>query len=609
MTTALNIPIDAAAARLRAASYTVERQGMHWRVAPPGGELAITSADEVRALAIGLGETTTTTALDYAALDAETRIVVQQRTTEIKALMKRAASDIIEIGQKLIEVKAKLPHGAWLPWLRSEFAWSDDTARNHMNVARAFREIPNGSEFDARALYLLAAPSTPQAARVEAIERASAGETITLPAARQMVTEHKPPALPPVVPALPTPPAVAADIADAARALGLTAEARGDGVLLYWPDEVDDLGQMDPLWPDVAREWLTNEAPGLAARRAELLSTPPATPPGLSPEAIAHRAIVAAQNDLEAKGWTVRRVAGGDYRLKIGADEYETSGAGVVTASLLLGARSFASPDDLMAAVNAIGDEAPAVETKPPTTTTAHTCECGQPGIEHANIGGISAWWCAGCKSREEQADLRENLGDQYLGYEDVPHLGGSFHKIAWTGDGGGYYAYDDALSMLHSSAMQLRKQAAAHTPTLLDPRAAAVAWRSRMQTMLEACSEHAMFRLSEMQTAVVHIDALLTLLAEQEMPARSADKNEYGPVPTLAEVAGDPLAEIERRVGDIEALLGAGTVPYQANELRACRRALEDLVSDERVSTEAYDELSARIGEAQAHVAEMLSE
>lgn len=313
MTTALNIPIDAAAARLRAASYTVERQGMHWRVAPPGGELAITSADEVRALAIGLGETTTTTALDYAALDAETRIVVQQRTTEIKALMKRAASDIIEIGQKLIEVKAKLPHGAWLPWLRSEFAWSDDTARNHMNVARAFREIPNGSEFDARALYLLAASSTPQAARVEAIERASAGETITLPAARQMVTEHKPPALPPVVPALPAPPSLPADIADAARALGLTAEARGDGVLLYWPDEADDLGQMDPLWPDTAREWLANEAPGLAARRAEMLSTPPATARDRAPTAADFGA---ARDRAAAIGLILAYVADRGYSLK-----------------------------------------------------------------------------------------------------------------------------------------------------------------------------------------------------------------------------------------------------------------------------------------------------
>jgi hypothetical protein len=33
------------------------------------------------------------TMFDYAALDTETRITVQQRTTEIKALMKRAATD------------------------------------------------------------------------------------------------------------------------------------------------------------------------------------------------------------------------------------------------------------------------------------------------------------------------------------------------------------------------------------------------------------------------------------------------------------------------------------------------------------------------------------
>jgi hypothetical protein len=59
-----------------------------------------------------------------------------------------------------------------------------------------------------------------------------------------------------------------------------------------------------------------------------------------------------------------------------------------------------------------------------------------------------------------------------------------------------------------------------------------------------------------------------------------------------------------------VEALIEAGAVTSaQTTELRACRRALEDQVSDERVSTEAYDELSARIGEAQARVAEMLNE
>jgi DUF3102 family protein len=212
--------------------------------------------------------TTTTTALDYAALDAETRIIVQQRTTEIKALMKRAASDIIEIGQKLIEVKARLPHGAWLPWLRSEFAWSDDTARNHMNVARAFPQIPNGSEFDARALYLLAAPSTPQSARDEAIELVGAGQPITHQAARVIVAEHKP------VPApIKVAPITDADRLQAARR-GAPPDIREAGLFIAlagrggWAihREADGLGLNEaPIasWPaavDWARAWIAAHA-------------------------------------------------------------------------------------------------------------------------------------------------------------------------------------------------------------------------------------------------------------------------------------------------------------------------------------------------------------
>lgn len=50
----------------------------------------------------------TTGTFDYSGLDAEARIVVQQRTGEIKSLMRRTASDIVEVGQKLIEVKERL---------------------------------------------------------------------------------------------------------------------------------------------------------------------------------------------------------------------------------------------------------------------------------------------------------------------------------------------------------------------------------------------------------------------------------------------------------------------------------------------------------------------
>lgn len=132
---------------------------------------------------------------DYAALDAETRIVVQQRTTEIKALMKRAASDIIEIGQKLIEVKARLGHGQFTGWFEAELGLERTMATKFIQVAERFGAVDmlKISTFAPSALYLLAAPSTPESAREEAIERAGTGEQITHAAARSIVAEHKAP--------------------------------------------------------------------------------------------------------------------------------------------------------------------------------------------------------------------------------------------------------------------------------------------------------------------------------------------------------------------------------------------------------------------------------
>jgi hypothetical protein len=128
---------------------------------------------------------------NYDTLDAETRIVVQQRTGEIKALMKRTAQDIIEIGEKLIDVKARLPHGEFGSWLEAEFEWTSETARRFMNVADKFKnnKLLN-LEIAPSALYLLAAPSTPDEARQAAIDRAEAGERITHATAKEIVSEQ-----------------------------------------------------------------------------------------------------------------------------------------------------------------------------------------------------------------------------------------------------------------------------------------------------------------------------------------------------------------------------------------------------------------------------------
>lgn len=137
--------------------------------------------------------TTQLTIFDYMALDSETRIVVQQRTSEIKTLMRRAATDIIEIGQKLIYVKARLGHGYFGGWLSTEFDWTWKTATNFMNVAAKFENFSNLDGFAPSALYLLSAPSTPDSAREEALERAAAGEPISYSTARDLVAEHKSP--------------------------------------------------------------------------------------------------------------------------------------------------------------------------------------------------------------------------------------------------------------------------------------------------------------------------------------------------------------------------------------------------------------------------------
>ncbi|WP_250126633.1 DUF3102 domain-containing protein [Chroococcidiopsis sp. CCMEE 29] len=129
---------------------------------------------------------------DYASLDAATSRFVQQQTGEIRALMKRTAQGIVEIGQKLIEVKERIGHGQFGLWLNAEFEWSQDTATNFIRVAQRFGGNPKFSEFAPSALYLLAAPSTPDTVRQEALARAEAGEFITYSSAKALKQKYAP---------------------------------------------------------------------------------------------------------------------------------------------------------------------------------------------------------------------------------------------------------------------------------------------------------------------------------------------------------------------------------------------------------------------------------
>ncbi|HEY9668604.1 MAG TPA: DUF3102 domain-containing protein [Coleofasciculaceae cyanobacterium] len=133
------------------------------------------------------------TSFDYEVLEAEQRIVIQQRTGEIKERLRHSAQDIWEIGQKLADVRSRLKHGQFDAWLKAEFGWSRRTAYNFISVYEAFGERANLAQIDiaTSALYLLAAPSTPQEVRNEFLQRAKEGETVTHKELRQVIKEEK----------------------------------------------------------------------------------------------------------------------------------------------------------------------------------------------------------------------------------------------------------------------------------------------------------------------------------------------------------------------------------------------------------------------------------
>lgn len=100
---------------------------------------------------------------------------VETVTLEIRTLHQQAQSMMlgyaIEIGRRLAEVKAMLPHGAWGDYLRNEVAYSQSTAQNFMKIFEEygadqqslFGPVPKSQTLGnlpyTKALVLLALPS------------------------------------------------------------------------------------------------------------------------------------------------------------------------------------------------------------------------------------------------------------------------------------------------------------------------------------------------------------------------------------------------------------------------------------------------------------------
>lgn len=100
---------------------------------------------------------------------------VKQPTREVNLLLERSTGDIIAIGQKLIEMKARLGHGHWRAWLQTKWPLDISLANRWTNVARKCGQFPH-LKIPWSTLYLLAANSTPDTLREEFTRRVEAGE-------------------------------------------------------------------------------------------------------------------------------------------------------------------------------------------------------------------------------------------------------------------------------------------------------------------------------------------------------------------------------------------------------------------------------------------------
>lgn len=93
--------------------------------------------------------------------ESDTVRTIEIITEEILFYKQQAGVAILEIGHRLIEAKAKLEHGDWLPWLEEKVEFSSRTAQRFMKLAEGYEKSDTVTLLGTRkALALLALPES-----------------------------------------------------------------------------------------------------------------------------------------------------------------------------------------------------------------------------------------------------------------------------------------------------------------------------------------------------------------------------------------------------------------------------------------------------------------
>jgi hypothetical protein len=104
----------------------------------------------------------------------------------------RLLADVIEMGRRLDRVKKRIPHGDWLPWLKKNFAWTDDTALNYVRVFRSRKRLKSRTirDLPLSLIFILAREDTPPAVFEQVGSFAKTGKKLTVPIMREIIKPY-----------------------------------------------------------------------------------------------------------------------------------------------------------------------------------------------------------------------------------------------------------------------------------------------------------------------------------------------------------------------------------------------------------------------------------
>src|SRR5262245_12062158 len=134
------------------------------------------------------------TLFDYDAVRPDLAARLRERAERIARREAGVRQAILDNGRDFAEARVELRHnkaGGFEGWV-GHHGWSRAAAYNYIAAWEHFGNCPTVGQLmiDAKALYALAAPSTPEEAREEAIARAEDGEQITHAKAQEIIEEH-----------------------------------------------------------------------------------------------------------------------------------------------------------------------------------------------------------------------------------------------------------------------------------------------------------------------------------------------------------------------------------------------------------------------------------